>query len=254
MSGLLYKQLRQNRIIFLICAVFPVLMAYPMPGLSYIGMEEDIPAYKAFFLGITEGAVLRIAFLIFGYIISTMVLTSAYNGDELKKWVFFCASTPKGAKGLVRSKYAMLLISGILTLAVSAVCDTALCAVVSKITGEKMTSANMFLLAAFFIQIIAIAVEPPFTLRFGTKAGNGVKVTVLFGAIFAVIVYLLFGPIPGSFEDFAESLAVLVERIAERDVPAWIMPTVAAVSAASFTVSCAVSECGLLKGTESYDK
>ncbi|MBP3379309.1 MAG: ABC-2 transporter permease [Ruminococcus sp.] len=253
MSGFLYKQFRQNRIIILICAIIPVLMAYPMLGLSYIG-EEDVFAVEAFFRGISEGSVMRTAFLIFGYVISGMILSISYSGDELKKWVFFCAATPKGVKGLVRSKYAMLFISSLFTMVFIAACDAGVRAVCFHITGNKMTSVNMILAAAFFIQLIFIAVELPFTLRFGTKAGNVVKVTVLFGALFAGIVYLLFGPIPGSFEAFAEELAMFVERIANGDIPSWIIPTVAAVSVISFAVSCAVSERGILKGTDSYDK
>lgn len=253
MSGFLYKQFRQNRIIIIVCAIIPILMAYPMAGLSYIG-EEDISGVEAFFTGIYEASVLRIAFLIFGYFISGMILSASYSSDELKKWVFFCSATPKGAKGLVRSKYVMLLSSCLLTLAVTAGCDNAVCAVCSQITGEKMTSANMLLVAMFFIQLIAVAIELPFTFRFGTKAGNGVKVTVTFGVLFAGIVYLLFGPIPGSFEAFAEELAMLVERIAGGDVPSWIIPTIAAVSVISFAISCAFSERGILKGTDSYDK
>ncbi len=253
MRGFLYKQIRQNRMIILICAVIPTLMAIPMLGLSYMG-EDGVSSLEAFFRGIAEGSTLRIAFFIFGYIISGIILTASFSSDELKKWVFFCAATPKGAKGLVRSKYVMLLISALFTLTVSVACDTAVCAAAGEVTGEKITSANMLFLTLFFIQLIAAAVELPFTLRFGTKAGNSVKVAVLFGLIFIVIVYLLFGPIPGSFEAFAEKFAMLIEKIAGGDVPPWIIPTIAAVSIFGFAVSCAVSERGMLKGTETYDK
>lgn len=253
MNGFLYKQLRQNRIIIIICAVIPVIMAYSMPGLMYLG-EEDVSGLESFFRGIAESSILRILYFVFGSIISGMILTASYSGDELKKWVIFCAATPRGGKGLVRSKYLMIFISCLLTLALSVACDTLVCAVCRGVTGEKMTSANMLLLALFFVQLIAVAVELPFTIRFGNKAGNAVKVTVMFGLLFAIIVYLLFGPIPGSFEAFGEKCALLVERIARRDVPSWIIPAFAGVSVTGFLISCAVSERGLLKGIESYDK
>lgn len=253
MRGFLYKQLRQNRIIILICAVIPTLMTFPMLGMSYMG-EDDISTLEAFFSGIAEGSTFRIAWFIFGYVISGMILTATYSSDELKKWVYFCAATPKGGKGLVRSKYVMILISGLFTFAVSAGCDTVMCAAAEEVTGEKMKSAYVLLLALFFIHLIAAAVELPFTLRFGEKAGNVVKVAMLFGLLFIVIVYLLFGPIPDSFAGGVESFALLMEDIAGGDVPSWIIPTIAVVSLAAFSVSCVISERGLLKGTETYNK
>jgi hypothetical protein len=41
-------------------------------------------------------------------------------------------------------------------------------------------------------------VETPFLVRYGSKSGKQVKLLVLFGVVFLIIVYLLFGPLPDS--------------------------------------------------------
>jgi hypothetical protein len=86
----------------------------------------------------------------------------------------------------------MVLLSSIL-LVWGAVCDQIIC-VVNGLSGNTLEIRIGF----FFAQLFLRAVETPFLVRYGSKAGKQVKLLVLVGAVFLVIVYLLFGPLPDS--------------------------------------------------------
>jgi hypothetical protein len=143
----------------------------------YVAVFLVLPLFVWFFATLLIGSVQEILFL----------------HDENKCYSAFVSSTPLTGDGQVLCKYyEMVLLSSIL-LVWGAVCDQIIC-VVNGLSGNTLEIRIGF----FFAQLFLRAVETPFLVRYGSKAGKQVKLLVLVGAVFLVIVYLLFGPLPDS--------------------------------------------------------
>ena len=167
-----------------------------------------------------------------------------FEHDERKVWLSFIGSTSHGVQKQVLSKYAFQLI---LSTAVFAWCSIFfLCAKFIE-NNCNIEWAFKFLQILLWIQIFFRAVENPFLIRFGSKRGNMIRITVTGTLCFAVIVHELF------WESFfkIENLMDFVKRLSENDKIFWIMP-IASITliVISYFISCPL----YLKGGESYDK
>jgi hypothetical protein len=192
MIGLIYKDLcvMKKSLIFnagILLAV-SVLLCLPWKWIlsEWGGAQENeiymavfwvLPLFVWFFAAMLIGSVQEILFL----------------HDENKCYSAFISSTPIMGDGQVLSKYyEMALLSSVL-LVWGAVCDQLIC-LVNGLSGSTLGLRMCF----FFIQLFLRAVETPFLVRYGSKAGKQVKLLVLMGVAFLGIVYLLFGPLPDS--------------------------------------------------------
>ena len=98
-----------------------------------------------------------------------------FEHDERKVWLSFIGSTSHGVQKQVLSKYAFQLI---LSTAVFAWCSIFfLCAKFIE-NNCNIEWAFKFLQILLWIQIFFRAVENPFLIRFGSKRGNMIRVTV----------------------------------------------------------------------------
>jgi hypothetical protein len=198
----------------------------------YVAVFLVLPLFVWFFAALLIGSVQEILFL----------------HDENKCYSAFISSTPMMGDGQVLSKYyEMALLSSVL-LVWGAVCDQLIC-LVNGLSGSTLGLRMCF----FFIQLFLRAVETPFLVRYGSKAGKQVKILVLLGAVYLVIVYLLFGPLPDS-----DTLFDTIGRwfVSEEKMSglllgaAAILPyAVLALYYVSYRISCGLYQ----KGVETYD-
>ena len=240
MTGLLYKEFRQNRFMLLVgCGIALVLLIMPIKAVIS-EPESTIMLYKAAFTAaifFLTGAIQQIFF----------------QSDEQKKWAYFITATPKSVEGMLWTKYtAVFMISGICFIYCFIV-DSALC-----IFAEDSMVAQIAV-QLIYIQLFLRAIEIPFWVRFGTKKGSMVKAAFVLVIIFAVILYLLFGDLTvfSSEKSFADRIYEMLDDFMEGNVPDWmflvqgIFPfAAAALYYFSYKISCKL----YLKGVEEFDK
>jgi hypothetical protein len=196
MIGLIYKDLcvMKKSLIFNAGILLAQSVLFFLPWkwiLPKFGVAEENEIYVAVFLILPLFVWLSAAMLI------GSVQESLFQHDENKCYSAFISSTPLRGEGQVLSKYyEMLLLSAVL-LMWGTVCDQAIC-VVNGLSGTTLEIRVGF----FFLQLFLRAVETPFLVRYGSKSGKQVKLLMLLGAAFLVIVYLLFGPLPDSDKIF----------------------------------------------------
>jgi hypothetical protein len=247
MIGLIYKDLcvMKKSLIFNAGILLAVSVLFCLPWkwiLSEWGGLEENEIYVAVFL------VLPLFVWFFAALLIGSVQENLFLHDENKCYSAFVSSTPLTGDGQVLSKYyEMVLLSSVL-LVWGAVCDQIIC-VVNGLSGSTLGIRTVF----FFAQLFLRAVETPFLVRYGSKEGKQVKLLVLVGAVFFVIVYLLFGPLPDSgmlfeaigrwFFSEAKLSGVLLGAAA-------ILPyAVLALYYISYRISCGFYQ----KGVETYD-
>ena len=129
--------------------------------------------------------------------------------DERSLWAAFAISSPLGARGQVKAKYYEIFIINSLALIWVTVFDY-ITAAAYDMTAGIGTSVGLI---AMSLSLVLSAVEQPFLMRFGTKAGASIKAMAFGALLMAALVYGLFGDISmfGSVEEFTAWLEALLE-------------------------------------------
>jgi hypothetical protein len=198
----------------------------------YVAVFLVVPLFVWFFAAILIGSVQEILFL----------------HDENKCYSAFISSTPLTGNGQVLSKYYEMVMLSAVLLVWGAVCDGIVC-VVNGLSGNTFTIRISFLLLQLFLR----AVETPFMVRYGSKAGKQVKLLVLAGVAFLGIVYLLFGPLPDSDGVFEAVGRLFLNREKTSAIRHWVEAALSCVVLALYYVSYRIS-CRLYQsGVETYD-
>lgn len=181
----------------------------------------------------------------------SMVQGNLFAHDERKVWSSYIISSPVGRNGQVLSKYYMVLALSFVGFVWGMICDT-ISMLISGIHGSAMIIYTMF----FFGQILFRAIELPFLIRFGQKHGRDYKMLVFAIAVFALILYALFGKLPEELS--MEALVAFILKLSTNQ--AALSTTVLGVVALcpyiimllyylSYKISCRLYQ----KGVEAYD-
>ncbi len=256
MNGLLYKEFRQNRIGILFAVFLPALF-FLFPAFMPIA-DDSAYSVKASLIEYAEaGVLLKVLSLVIGLILFDMLTLSFLSADEMKKWAYFSASTPKGIKGQVYTKYAVIFITAGLELILLTITNVLLNKAIENVTGQEVQNMIKMLTYFFYIEIILKAIDLPFSIRFGVKKGSAVKTSMFMGFFVIFMIYFLFGPIPLDSDSFFDGIFELFENFLsgkyseQLNVLKCIVPAAAIVSyVLSFLISCKL----YMKGVESYDK
>lgn len=239
MAGLLYKELVLNRrnIISMAAAELVISLVIFMP--LFDGGLEDADILTS----LLSTVMIPVMFLSLG------MIAGFFEIDETKKWAYFISSSPVTQTGHIRTKYifTFLMYTALLVW----------CYYLSAFAAVLGGSINMSI-AVFmqWIMLIFNAVEFPFMVRFGTKAGGFIKSAFMIALMLIFIEYALFGDIsaftdPEKIFKYIESLS---ETTAMSDIALVLNALLPAAAAGLYYLSYKISCKLFLKGAEEYDR
>lgn len=242
MKGYLYKELKQNRLFLSLTALLAVCVA--LLPIVLIMISEKTTGRETFFVFAQSGIVLRLLISLAGCIGTYALLSFTLKGDDRKMWGYFVASSPKGIKGFLFTKYGFILALSVIYLSLCAGCDLVLVLFTKYIAGVPVMYMTKIYLALFFCQIFSCAVDIPFTIRFGEKRGSYIKTAML--TVLMIILMLVFLVHPDRTSN------VMDQFLSDEETPAlmkWILPGVSLIAyILSYPISCRL----YLKGVEEY--
>ena len=241
MAGLLYRDLVLNKKNLLSIALgeigISILMFFPL-------IFEDGYAETSFVSALLSVFVFIMAFLVLG-----LMTASIFETDESKKWAYFITSTPLTDVSQIRGKYLFTLL---LYVALFVWCY--FLSVLSAVLGGAANSMVACLM--MFIMLAANAIEFPFLVRFGSKAGSHIKTAVILIAMIIAFEYIFFGDL--SIFGSPEKILELFEKLSDTSLMSDISLTVLAVfpyfSAGLYFLSYKLSCKLYLKGAEEYER
>ncbi len=186
MTGLIYKDiclLKKNIIIqCIVLFVFSIELFIPWQRILDLG--DNLTVGIAF--GIMPAYVFFLLFILMDGLSYSMMVQ-----DENRYYSAFVSATPLRDRGQVLSKYYETLFCFFLIVIWGYFCNIIIC-LVNGVQGNIMN----VVLVLFFIFLFLKAVEMPFIFRYGSKSGSKMKVVVIMGILYFIIVYMLFGPLP----------------------------------------------------------
>lgn len=199
--------------------------------------------------------------IIYGVMMSDLFQVSVFMQDETKKWGYFTASHPKGYRGAVYYKYLLVFLIGVVTMVSFEIAMQIFYLADHLILGttaeELPVGYSMLFMLLLLMQMFLRMFDLPFFYRFGAKRGANIKASAIAVLIFAGFVYLLFGPLPESFDELALQMDEWLEQFKAGKASDWIYYGLAAfiwVTIIGYNISYKISCKLFMKGVEQYDK
>lgn len=188
MAGLLYKDFIavHGKIYVAVLLVITVLLAF-FPIMP-------IPASVREGVAIIVGMWVAIAATVLPLIVVFYLENSVISADEGAKKRAYLMSLPVSKRQYVASKYLFILISYYVFLSVTVIWAQFANICMGEVLEEGFL-LDAIALMPFWIQALLLvsAMELPFLVNVGVKAGNAIKTTVLFAIYFCIFAYMLFG-------------------------------------------------------------
>ncbi len=258
MKGMIYKELRQNRLAFIFAALMtPLFFPLFIFLSSYIEGEFQSLEYGLKMLYDSDSIATLVFLYIMGMAMVDAVSATMFKTDESKKWAYFISSTPVLPKGQVMIKYmsaltiaVIMLVSFFLTNAVISLCAEN-CGI------EILFDVKKLFIPLFIAEIFLKTIDIPFLIRFNSDNGGKVKAAALIVLIIGVAIYALFGPLPVDMEEFTNAIikfALNFSKGVYDHLFNRIKLISAGVVAVLFLLSYFISTKLYLKGIETYDK
>lgn len=222
MKGYLYKEWKQNRILFLLTVIVAICVAF-LPILLVMTREKSVT--KEVFLAFAQkGILFQILCVILGLMMSLTLQDITLRNDDRRSWGYFVASNPKGVSGYIFTKYMMIALMCMIFFAVSAGCDYVFTLMAKNIGDIKIHAMTKILATLMFVQLLLQAVDIPFSIRFGVKKGNTIKCILYMSVIIIFILIFLINP---------EGVANLISKIeTDWELPKlgeWFLPIISII-------------------------
>ncbi len=258
MKGMIYKELRQNRIAYIFAALMtPLFFAFFVFVSSFIDGEFESLEYGLKMLYDSDSITAVVMLYIMGMAMVDAISLTMFKADESKKWAYFISSTPVLPRGIVIIKYisalaiaVIMLISFFLTNAVMNLCAEN-CGI------EILFDVKKLFIPLFVIEIFFKVVDIPFLVRFSSNNGGKVKAAAILVLILVFGIYALFGPLPADMEEFTNAIIKFALNFG-KGVYDHLFNRIklisAGVVAVLFVISYFISTKLYLKGIETYDK
>ncbi|MBQ9899455.1 MAG: ABC-2 transporter permease [Ruminococcus sp.] len=237
MTGLVYKEWKQNRFFILMmiaCGLLPFVMI--LYNREIVTNAEEMGNFRTICT--------VIAFLAAGGI-QTMVL----NGDDRKIWGYWITAAPEGYRGFIRVKYEMVFAMIVLFVTSLRMFDELFCAAAADKGWELTGSMSTFAIPLAFLQMLLRATDIPFTLRYGNKKGGIIK--LIFSVLFVIIISVLVLTNAGNIDVI---LFETGEKLFTEDNLSLALGILCVIAPAAYYISYRISCRVYLKGVEQYDK
>lgn len=183
------------------------------------------------------------------FLVLGLMTASIFEADESKKWAYFITSTPLTDVSHVKEKYLFTLL---LYIALFLWCD--FLAVLSAALGGAANAMVAFIMLCVMITMNAI--EFPFLVRFGSKAGSYVKTSIIMLLMLIAFEYFFFGDLSifGGSEKIYELFEKLSDTSLMSDISLVLLAVFPYISAGLYFLSYKLSCKLYLKGAEEYER
>ena len=252
-NGLLYKELKQNRPILIFAIIIPILLtAFPF-CFSAIGAISGSVGVDKVFETATNFYIRALMFIIEFFIVSGLI-SEVFKGDDKKLWAYFIVSSPGGVKGFLYRKYVITLMIGFIYMASGFFADNLLATVYYFVTGNALTASMQPLYISGIFMIMGVsALDIPFTLRYGSKKGSIIKMTVML--LLCAAVTAVFALLPdNSRSALIEAFIAIMNGENTNEILMLILSIIPYILSAAFLFSYKVSSRVFMKGVNEYDK
>lgn len=251
-KGLLYKELKQNRLMFIFAALTPILLtAFPFCFSAIKIMTGSVGADEVF--ETATNVIMRALMYVLGIFIISGIMSEVFSGDDKKLWAYFIVSTPQGVKGFMYRKYVITLMMNLIYMVSGIVVDNLLATVNYFVTGNELTTSisSLYIAGVFFLMSVS-ALDIPFMVRYGSKKGSMVKMIVMLSLCVVGVVVLSLLP-DDIYEKVTQAVVSLING-ESNDVLMLIISFLPYIIFAAFVYSYKIA-CGVfMKGVNEYDK
>ncbi|MDE6745312.1 MAG: ABC-2 transporter permease [Oscillospiraceae bacterium] len=241
MAGLLYRDLVLNKKNLLSMALGEIAISLLIIApILFDGVTSDTEIITS----------LLSAFVFIMLFLTLGVMTAAiFEADESKKWAYFITSTPLTDVSQIKEKYLFTLL---LYIALFVWCY--FLSVLSAVLGGSANSMVACLM--MFIMLAANAIEFPFLVRFGSKAGSHIKTAVMLLAMIIAFEYIFFGDLSifGSPDRIFEFFEKFSDTSVMSDISLIVLAVLPYFSAGLYFLSYKLSCKLYLKGAEEYER
>ena len=194
MKGYLYKEWKQNRVLFLLTAVIAIEQVF-LPIQMFMVDSKTISREVFLNFYVQGGALIRLLTTLFAAFCALGAQGLLFRNDDMKAWGLFVASNPKGIKGYILTKYGLAFTMIMSFFVLSAGFDYIFTKIANVIGGLGLAPRTGFLWIVTLIMILWSALEMPFVIRFGMKLGNTIKLIILIALFILWAVLLITNPL-----------------------------------------------------------
>lgn len=251
--GLLYKELKQNRLVLILAACVPVLFtAFPFCFTAIEVMTGEADVYKMFEM--SSSLIIRVLVYVLGFFAVSALMTEVFNGDDKKLWAYFVVSAPQGVRGFMYRKYVITFMMNLIYMISGIFAEHILATVNYFVTGTELaTNIQGLYISGVFMLMFTGAFDIPFTVRYGSKKGSMIKMITMLSIFTAAIMIYSF-LLPDSVCEWIINTAVALLNGEANDIVTLILSICPYIALAAFLLSYKIA-CGVfMKGVNEYDK
>lgn len=244
MTGLIYKEWRQNRLYIIITAVCPVAAALITFLLSLIEGDNPLSSFTE-----TDSMIFRALIALVGFLCAGSLQNLTLKGDDRKAWSIFISSTPEGKNGFLRVKYETVFVMIVIMFSGCIFFDRLLGAIVFDVTEQPMPDLSGVYLIFVSVQMFLRAIDLPFIIRFGEKRGGVIKMIAVIGLMIILIAIVFINP-----GNIVVNISKVIEPVFDGNNTSLLLNILPLVALAAYFISYKISCRIYLKGAEQYDK
>lgn len=251
-KGMLYKELRQNRLMLIFAAIVPILLtSYPF-CFPAIGAMTGSTGIDEIFETATN-IYIRMLMYVTGIFVISGLMSEVFKGDDKKSWAYFIVSSPQGVKGFLYRKYVTTFMMNLIYMVSGIFADELLMTVNYFVTGRESEASisSLYLLGVFFLMSIS-ALDIPFTVRYGSKKGSMVKIIAMLSL--CIIGTAVFSLMPDNIQTKLTETVISIFNGKGNDTLMLILSLLPYIAFAAFLYSYKISCKVFMKGVNEYDK
>ena len=200
MTGLIYKEFRQNKLFIISCIFVPFIPLIYYVLFSAFTQRKSLLEVLGYLYS-TDGQTAYIFLIIAGLAITAALQQKIFKCDESRKWALFIATSSEGIKGFLYVKYILVFVMGLLYIFSMELLDSVLSTVYTICTNNPAVSVTSSIaMPMFYFEIFLISIDLLLIIRFGSRTAEYVKL-ILF-IILAIAVVMLVNMWPLQITDF----------------------------------------------------